>query len=129
MFKVIAALLCPSRSETVTDRPARISTEAKKCRKSWHPASVTPAAVLAGTLQDVAGCTKTFTIVNANAFAVCFGTFDSSNTVTASSNVAVGSPVVDGVVQTGEAHWDDRVQRVTAYQSSTVTGPAAGSHT
>lgn len=88
----------------------------------------TVALSLTGTPQDVAGCSKTFTMVNANGHAVCFATFDSSNTVTTSNNVGVGKLVVDGVTQNGEAHWDDRVSRVTAYQSWTVP-LGAGSHT
>lgn len=91
-------------------------------------AACTLALTLTGTLQDVAGCSKTFTIVNGNAFAICWGTFDSANSVTTSNNVGVGQLMVDGVSQSGEAHWDDRVSRTTAQQHWTVPLTAA-SHT
>lgn len=91
-------------------------------------AACTAALNLTTSLQDITGCSKTFSVVGAHSIAMCFATFDNASTVGTGNNVGVGSLVVDGSVQTGEAHWDDRTSRTTAYQSWTVS-LAAGSHT
>lgn len=88
----------------------------------------TAALSLTTSLQDITGCSKTFSVVGAHSIALCFATFDNASTVGTGNNVGVGSLVVDGSLQTGEAHWDDRTSRTTAYQSWTVS-LAAGSHT
>lgn len=58
---------------------------------------------LTTSIQDLAGCTTTFTIAGASAFALVIGTFDADVSVSSASVLFQGKCVVDGNTQSAVA--------------------------
>lgn len=95
----------------------------------WTEAAMTGVALgLSASAQDLPGASVTVAVSGAHAFALVLSTFDVSPTVTAGSNTFVGTTVVDGVDQSGQALCDDHMGRVVVTQQNMVP-LTAGSHT
>lgn len=79
---------------------------------------------------DITGATVTFTTINANAAFTARATFDVDLTG-AATTTSTGFLVVDGAVQSAEAHFAAEVStdRGTCYQQWTGTLATPGSHT
>lgn len=85
---------------------------------------------LSTSVQDVPGCTLTFSVAGAHAFVMVVGTFDFQPSVSSAGNNAVGYLTVDGSARSQQAIWTDNGanSRDTTPQSWIVP-VAAGSHT
>lgn len=85
---------------------------------------------LSTSVQDVAGCTVTFSVSGAHAFAMVNAAFDFQPTVSSAGNNAVGYLTVDGSSRSQQAIWTDNGanSRETTPQNWVVP-LAAGSHT
>lgn len=82
-----------------------------------------------GAGVDIAGTSLSFTTLYANTKITIWATFDvdSNSTVPANWGTFVGTCLVDGVLQSGEAHFSG--VRATVFQEWITTLVAAGSHT
>jgi hypothetical protein len=92
--------------------------------------AATATLTLTTSLADIAGCTTTFSVTGAHAFALVVGAFDMSKTAVAAA--AVGVLVVDGSVQAAQAQFSDFSNTIsdrTTVSETWIVPLAAGSRT
>jgi hypothetical protein len=90
----------------------------------------TSTLTLTTTVQDVAGCTLTFTLAGAHGFALVVGTFDFQPTATSAGNIAIGALMADATTQSQQVIWSDNGANSRGTLSQSWVVPlAAGSHT
>jgi hypothetical protein len=90
----------------------------------------TSTLTLTTTVQDVAGCTLTFTLAGAHGFALVVGTFDFQPTATSAGNIAIGALMADAATQSQQVIWSDNGANSRGTLSQSWVVPlAAGSHT
>lgn len=95
-----------------------------------YAAACSAITTVGGPVNDITGCTVTFTTVNANAFYICWGVFDFSKTANAITGFGVLD--VDGVDQSGLGIFSDGTNTIADRASVAQTwvgNLAAGSHT
>lgn len=94
-------------------------------------AASAPVTVSGTTPSDIPGATVTITTANPNASVMVTGVFDAQCVTSSGVAVALGTCVVDGSTQTGEATHDQVAvgNRGCVSQVWNVSLPTAGSHT